>query len=81
MSETDKMLKIINENCKKKQAARERARIKKEEKEKRVSRMEITFLVIALIGLIVAFGISNEKRVKKCMEDGHSENFCRYAGE
>ena len=79
MKETDKMLEIIHENCRKQKVAKfEREVAKKENHKKRIL---ITVLVVAFIAVLVMFDKYNESQIKNCMEAGHSENFCRYAGE
>ena len=81
MKETEKMLEIIHENCKRKQE-RELIKAKKQEKkEKKNKRIELIVMGIALIAVIILGHLYNEKSVKGCMEAGHTENFCRYAGE
>ncbi len=81
MKETEKMLEIIHENCKRKQE-RELIKAKKQEKkEKNHRRLELVVMGIALIAVIILGHLYNEKSVKGCMEAGHTENFCRYAGE
>lgn len=77
MNESKKMLEIIHEN---------RKRVYKEnlKKEKKENKKNIAIIVLALIGVALVLTFSykyNEKQVANCMESGHTENFCRYAGE
>lgn len=86
--ETQKIMNGIHNNWLKKrqeieakEKQQEVARKKKEEKEKRQERFWLISLVFAMIVILVLYGIWNNKQVKDCMEKGHSETFCRYAGE
>ena len=81
MKETEKMLEIIHENCKRKQERELIKAQKQEKKEKNQRRIELIVMGIALITVIILGHLYNEKSVKGCMESGHTENFCRYAGE
>ena len=88
MNESEKMLNIIHKNNKKVQQEealeeyyRELEEEKEQAKEQRHRKIEIVCLVIALISMLILGYLYNEKSVKGCMEAGHTENFCRYAGE
>lgn len=50
-------------------------------KEKRDTIIGYVALGLILIGLITVLSLYTEKSVQKCMSEGYSENFCRYAGE
>lgn len=86
--ETQKIMNAIHNNwLKKKQEnevkerKQEAARKKKEQKEKRQDRVWLISLVFIMAVMLILFGIWEDKHVKDCMEKGHSETFCRYAGE
>lgn len=81
MNESEKMLDIIHENCKKEQNKREIKEAKKEKKEKRNRRIELICLAVAFVVILILGCMYKERQVKNCMEQGGSENFCRYAGE
>ena len=81
MNEDEKMLEIIHENCKKEQNKREVRESIKQKKEKNRRRIELICLVVAFIVILILGCMYNERQVKNCMEQGGSENFCRYAGE
>ena len=85
MKETEKMFNVIHDNRKKvydqKIEAEEEAR-KKEKKETRKNNIKRIFIGFILTTLIVSLAyLFNEKEIRNCMEDGYSENFCRFAGE
>ena len=88
MNESEKMLNIIHKNNKRVQQEealeeyyRELEEEKEQIKEQRHRKIEIICLVIALISMLILGYLYNEKSVKGCMESGHTETFCRYAGE
>ena len=57
------------------------SKIENLKKEKRANLILKFALVITVVSLIVLGIKFNEKEIANCMETGHSENFCRYAGE
>ena len=79
MSETNKMFDIIHENRKKVYSEKIKKDKKKEVHKKSIRGVAIGLIAITIIiTLIYAF---NEREVGRCIEAGHSEEFCRYAGE
>ena len=38
-------------------------------------------LILILLAVIILGNKYNERQIKNCIEAGHSENYCRYAGE
>ena len=75
MKETDKMLEIIHNNCKKQKQI-----TKKEEQKKERNKLLIGLLVVGVI-ILTVMTLYNEKQISNCIESGKSEMFCRYAGE
>ena len=75
MKETDKMLEIIHNNCKKQKQI-----IKKAEQKKERNKWLIGLLVVGVI-ILAVMTLYNEKQISNCIESGKSETFCRYAGE
>ena len=81
MNETNKMMNIIHDNCKKEKAIRQIQKEIKNKKEKQAKRKEMICLLVAMVVVLVLLGIYTNKQVKDCMDDGYSETFCKYAGE
>lgn len=75
MKETDKMLEIIHNNCKKQKQITKKAEQKKER-----NKWLIGLLVVGVI-ILAVMTLYNEKQISNCIESGKSETFCRYAGE
>lgn len=75
MKETDKMLEIIHNNCKKQKQI-----TKKVEQKKERNKWLIGLLVVGVI-ILAVMTLYNEKQISNCIESGKSETFCRYAGE
>ena len=79
MKETKEMMEIIHNNRKKVYEENIKANTKKESHKKNIKAIVIAFITLTLLGIgLYAF---NENQVKGCIENGHSENFCRFAGE
>ena len=75
MKETDKMLEIIHNNCKKQKQI-----TKKENQRKECNKWLMRILVVGVI-ILAIMTFYNEKQINDCIESGKSETFCRYAGE
>ena len=81
MNETEKMLEIIHNNRNKLYKENKEKEEKRINKEKKQRRKELIILAVIGFALLIALHVYTERQVKGCMEDGYSENFCRYAGE
>lgn len=81
MNESDKMLEIIHENCRKEREKRNISKIENKKNLHKGDKKLMFILVFLFIAMLVSFVIYNEKSIKNCMKTGRSEIFCRYAGE
>ena len=77
MNESQKMLNIIHNNCKKEQ---ERiATMEKNNKKRDIK--TIVFLIIGILITLTLIGLINKHNLETCIKNGGTETFCRYAGE
>ena len=85
--ETEKIMKAINEQCKRKQKERllqeqidKIAKEKKEKKEKTVDFIQVVVLFMFLMALVVTMLTllykDGEKHIKECTAMGYSEEYC-----
>lgn len=84
----EKLMNAIHRNCKltqiennEKVQLEEIAKKESIRKDKKRARIETFCLLLIFISLLIIFGIQRNKEIKDCMKRGHSETFCKYAGE
>lgn len=79
MNESQKMLNIIHNNCKKEQDRVAKMENKKSRKKRDIKGIIILIILLALILGIIA--LINKHNLETCIKNGGSETFCKYAGE